>query len=83
MVVATFGISAFMHLREYYKALCIQLSLYLFVFVFAFDTQGIDLKVGGKSKKPKRTAPKSNGIYLKLLVKVPQINLFATKTITP
>ena len=48
-------------------------SLYsttLYVFVFAYDTQGIDLKAGGKSKKTKRTAPKSNDIYLKLLVKV-------------
>ena len=32
--------------------------------------QGIDLKAGGKSKKTKRTAPKSDDIYLKLLVKV-------------
>ena len=31
---------------------------------------GIDLKAGGKSKKTKRTAPKSDDIYLKLLVKV-------------
>ncbi|GAU45392.1 hypothetical protein TSUD_371090 [Trifolium subterraneum] len=31
---------------------------------------GIDLKAGGKSKKSKRTAPKSNDIYLKLLVKL-------------
>ncbi|KAG9147781.1 hypothetical protein Leryth_026429 [Lithospermum erythrorhizon] len=31
---------------------------------------GIDLKAGGKVKKTKRTAPKSNDIYLKLLVKV-------------
>ncbi|KAF9669314.1 hypothetical protein SADUNF_Sadunf14G0094700 [Salix dunnii] len=30
---------------------------------------GIDLKAGGKSKKTKRTAPKSDDIYLKLLVK--------------
>uniref|UniRef100_A0A803L9Z6 Large ribosomal subunit protein uL15/eL18 domain-containing protein n=1 Tax=Chenopodium quinoa TaxID=63459 RepID=A0A803L9Z6_CHEQI len=30
---------------------------------------GIDLKAGGKSKKTKRTAPKSNDVYLKLLVK--------------
>ena len=49
------------------------LSLYsttFYAFVFAYDTQGIDLKAGGKSKKTKRTAPKSNDIYLKLLVKV-------------
>ncbi|RYR02177.1 hypothetical protein Ahy_B06g081003 [Arachis hypogaea] len=31
---------------------------------------GIDIKAGGKSKKTKRTAPKSNDIYLKLLVKL-------------
>ncbi|KAJ7977913.1 putative 60S ribosomal protein L18 [Quillaja saponaria] len=31
---------------------------------------GIDLKAGGKSKKTKRTAPKSDDIYLKLLVKL-------------
>ncbi|CAL5425975.1 unnamed protein product [Camellia sinensis] len=31
---------------------------------------GIDMKVGGKTKKTKRTAPKSNDIYLKLLVKL-------------
>uniref|UniRef100_A0A803KNY3 Large ribosomal subunit protein uL15/eL18 domain-containing protein n=1 Tax=Chenopodium quinoa TaxID=63459 RepID=A0A803KNY3_CHEQI len=32
--------------------------------------EGIDLKAGGKSKKTKRTAPKSNDVYLKLLVKL-------------
>ncbi|KAF2309922.1 hypothetical protein GH714_005649 [Hevea brasiliensis] len=32
--------------------------------------KGIDLKAGGKSKKTKRTAPKSDDIYLKLLVKL-------------
>ncbi|MQL77303.1 hypothetical protein Taro_009740 [Colocasia esculenta] len=31
---------------------------------------GIDLVAGGKSKKTKRTAPKSNDVYLKLLVKL-------------
>ncbi|XP_057550755.1 60S ribosomal protein L18-3 isoform X1 [Amaranthus tricolor] len=31
---------------------------------------GIDLTAGGKSKKTKRTAPKSNDVYLKLLVKL-------------
>lgn len=31
---------------------------------------GIDLIAGGKRKKAKRTAPKSNDIYLKLLVKL-------------
>uniref|UniRef100_A0A6N2KBM1 PUA domain-containing protein n=4 Tax=Salix TaxID=40685 RepID=A0A6N2KBM1_SALVM len=34
------------------------------------STMGIDLKAGGKSKKTKRTAPKSDDIYLKLLVKL-------------
>ncbi|KAJ4957182.1 hypothetical protein NE237_013965 [Protea cynaroides] len=33
-------------------------------------TMGIDLVAGGKSKRTKRTAPKSNDIYLKLLVKL-------------
>ncbi|KAK9215619.1 hypothetical protein WN944_007624 [Citrus x changshan-huyou] len=32
--------------------------------------KGIDLVAGGKSKKSKRTAPKSDDIYLKLLVKL-------------
>ncbi|KAK4795758.1 hypothetical protein SAY86_028084 [Trapa natans] len=32
--------------------------------------KGIDLKAGGKSKKTKRTAPKSDDVYLKLLVKL-------------
>ncbi|KAF3322762.1 60S ribosomal protein L18-2-like protein [Carex littledalei] len=31
---------------------------------------GIDLKAGGRSKKTKRTAPKSDDVYLKLLVKL-------------
>ncbi|TYI68498.1 hypothetical protein E1A91_D08G092700v1 [Gossypium mustelinum] len=31
---------------------------------------GIDLVAGGKSKKTKRTAPKSDDIYLKLIVKL-------------
>lgn len=31
---------------------------------------GIDLKAGGKNKKTKRTAPKSDDVYLKLLVKL-------------
>jgi hypothetical protein len=31
---------------------------------------GIDLKAGGRNKKTKRTAPKSENVYLKLLVKV-------------
>ncbi|KAF3673875.1 putative 60S ribosomal protein L18-1 [Capsicum annuum] len=33
-------------------------------------TSGIDLVAGGKSKKTKRTAPKSDDVYLKLLVKL-------------
>ncbi|GLU16823.1 hypothetical protein SLE2022_332370 [Rubroshorea leprosula] len=32
--------------------------------------QGVDLVAGGESKKTKRTAPKSNDIYLKLLAKL-------------
>ena len=32
--------------------------------------QGIDLVAGGRSKKVHRTAPKSDNVYLKLLVKV-------------
>jgi large subunit ribosomal protein L18e len=31
---------------------------------------GIDLKAGGRNKKTKRTAPKSENVYLKLLVKL-------------
>eukprot|EP00271_Cylindrocystis_brebissonii_P015789 TRINITY_DN38803_c0_g1_i1.p1 TRINITY_DN38803_c0_g1~~TRINITY_DN38803_c0_g1_i1.p1 ORF type:complete len:188 (+),score=37.49 TRINITY_DN38803_c0_g1_i1:47-610(+) len=31
---------------------------------------GIDLKAGGRNKKTKRTAPKSDNVYLKLLVKL-------------
>eukprot|EP00245_Coleochaete_scutata_P010739 TRINITY_DN3853_c0_g1_i1.p1 TRINITY_DN3853_c0_g1~~TRINITY_DN3853_c0_g1_i1.p1 ORF type:complete len:188 (-),score=28.52 TRINITY_DN3853_c0_g1_i1:453-1016(-) len=31
---------------------------------------GIDLKAGGRNKKTHRTAPKSNNVYLKLLVKL-------------
>lgn len=33
-------------------------------------TQGIDLEAGGRNKKTHRTAPKSENVYLKLLVKV-------------
>uniref|UniRef100_M4FEA2 Large ribosomal subunit protein uL15/eL18 domain-containing protein n=1 Tax=Brassica campestris TaxID=3711 RepID=M4FEA2_BRACM len=33
-------------------------------------TMGIDLIAGGKSKKTKRTAPKSEDVYLKLTVKL-------------
>ncbi len=32
--------------------------------------QGIDLEAGGRNKKVRRTAPKSENVYLKLLVKV-------------
>lgn len=56
-------------MRIYYCSiffLCLILLLYLFLFFL----QGIDLKAGGKSKKTKRTAPKSDDIYLKLLVKL-------------
>ncbi|OIC41779.1 hypothetical protein A7L55_21445, partial [Acinetobacter baumannii] len=38
--------------------------------ISAAATMGIDLIAGGKSKKTKRTAPKSQDIYLKLLVKL-------------
>lgn len=34
------------------------------------QTQGIDLEAGGRNKKVHRTAPKSENVYLKLLVKV-------------
>jgi len=40
-------------------------------FICAFcHPQGIDLKAGGRNKKKHRTAPKSENVYLKLLVKV-------------
>ena len=32
--------------------------------------QGIDLEAGGRNKTKHRTAPKSDNVYLKLLVKV-------------
>jgi large subunit ribosomal protein L18e len=35
-----------------------------------FATMGIDLKAGRRNKKTKRTAPKSDNVYLKLLVKL-------------
>lgn len=35
-----------------------------------FSSQGIDLEAGGRNKKTWRTAPKSENVYLKLLVKV-------------
>jgi hypothetical protein len=34
------------------------------------SVQGIDLKAGGRNKKKVRTAPKSDNVYLKLIVKV-------------
>ncbi|CAM6025317.1 unnamed protein product [Sphagnum balticum] len=34
------------------------------------SNRGIDLKAGGRNKKTKRTAPKSENVYLKLLVKL-------------
>lgn len=33
-------------------------------------TQGVDLVAGGRNTKTHRTAPKSDNVYLKLLVKV-------------
>lgn len=39
-------------------------------FTSYLHSQANDLIAGGKSKKTKRTAPKSDDIYLKLLVKV-------------
>ena len=42
-------------------------SALMHAFLFA---QGIDLKAGGRNKKKHRTAPKSENVYLKLLVKV-------------
>jgi hypothetical protein len=35
-----------------------------------FHKQGIDLEAGGRNKTKHRTAPKSENVYLKLLVKV-------------
>merc|ERR1712127_231754 len=35
-----------------------------------FDTMGIDIEAGGRNKKKHRTAPKSENVYLKLLVKL-------------
>jgi hypothetical protein len=36
----------------------------------ALSCQGIDLKAGGRNKKVARTSPKSENVYLRLLVKV-------------
>ena len=41
-----------------------------------FCVQGIDLEAGGRNKKTWRTAPKSENVYLKLLVKVRTAALF-------
>ncbi|KAE8672231.1 putative 60S ribosomal protein L18-1 [Hibiscus syriacus] len=40
------------------------------IVIVSLQCQGIDLVAGGKSKTTKRTAPKSDDIYLKLLVKL-------------
>ncbi|KAF9605448.1 hypothetical protein IFM89_017467 [Coptis chinensis] len=48
-------------------------QLPLFYSSFSIVSQGIDLIAGGKSKKTKRTGPKSDDIYLKLLVKEDRI----------
>uniref|UniRef100_A0A6N2MYZ3 Large ribosomal subunit protein uL15/eL18 domain-containing protein n=1 Tax=Salix viminalis TaxID=40686 RepID=A0A6N2MYZ3_SALVM len=45
-------------------------GIVLGIVVVQWIGKGIDLKAGGKSKKTKRTAPKSDDIYLKLLVKL-------------
>lgn len=45
-------------------------NLYAHVFKSVSWYQGIDLVAGGKSKRTKRNAPRSDDIYLKLLVKV-------------
>ena len=37
--------------------------------------QGIDLEAGGRNKTTHRTAPKSDNVYLKLLVKVGSFTL--------
>ncbi|KAG7531160.1 Ribosomal protein L18e/L15P [Arabidopsis suecica] len=41
---------------------------------------GIDLIAGGKSKKTKRTAPKSDDVYLKLLVKAYRVLVRRTES---
>lgn len=41
-----------------------------------FFAQGIDLEAGGRNKKVWRTAPKSENVYLKLLVKVRGVEPF-------
>lgn len=45
--------------------------------------QGIDLKAGGRNKKTARTAPKSDNVYLKLLVKVGWSSSNSTKPSCP
>uniref|UniRef100_A0A453APU4 Large ribosomal subunit protein uL15/eL18 domain-containing protein n=1 Tax=Aegilops tauschii subsp. strangulata TaxID=200361 RepID=A0A453APU4_AEGTS len=43
-------------------------------------TQGIDLVAGGRNKRTKRTAPKSDDVYLKLLVKLYRFLVRRTKS---
>jgi len=66
-MVPPFSLGIYLSLR-----ICVHMVqlLICWFFFFFFNLQGIDLKRGGKSKKTKRTAPKSDDIYLKLLVKV-------------
>lgn len=45
--------------------------------------QGIDLEAGGRNKKTARTAPKSDNVYLKLLVKVGWSSSNSTKPSCP
>jgi hypothetical protein len=45
-------------------------ALLLLTLLLCRIIQGIDLVAGGRNKKTKRTAPKSDDVYLKLLVKV-------------
>lgn len=45
------------------------------VFVQRTAAMGIDLIAGGRNKKTARTAPKSDNVYLKLLVKVSIVHL--------
>jgi hypothetical protein len=47
--------------------------------VFA-SSQGIDLIAGGRNKKTSRTAPKSDNVYVKLLVKVRVIVFVAMRS---
>ncbi|RLM98575.1 hypothetical protein C2845_PM06G06590 [Panicum miliaceum] len=49
-------------------------------FPAVFLTLGIDLVAGGRNKKTKRTAPKSDDVYLKLLVKLYRFLVRRTKS---